>query len=362
VEERSSEYIINSTKFRVLYGDITREEAEALVSSDDNLLSMGGGVSMAIASAGGKEIGLHARKLLPLELGDVAVTTAGALRAKYVLHAVTIDYTKMQYPNEASIHAATFRCMELADALRLRTIAFPALGTGVGGFPYQTAAEVMTRTISEYLMRSTHLELVTLTLFARGSVRESNLSDPGKNLFYERAVASASVASQAKRLDFLLGELRRIMEPTNRMDLLSQFDRLESELSSAQRVLTEHSTTIEQIEQKQDKSSISSVSRQIVKMAANAQEAIQQKSHAVVAWGDRQLEQEVARTKLNGMLTQLNVTISQLNHYRIERAKYGGIGVPPILENTISDLEQEVGKLEADTNLARQQLASLLAS
>ena len=83
---------------------------------------------------------------------------------------------------------------------------------------------------------------------------------------------------------------------------------------------------------------------------------IQQKSSAVSAWGDRQLEREVARTKLNGILTQLNVVISQLNRYKIEKAKYGGISVPPILENTISDLEQEVQGLESDANVARGQL------
>jgi archaellum component FlaC len=156
--------------------------------------------------------------------------------------------------------------------------------------------------------------------------------------------------------------LRQIIKPLNRTDLLDQFDRIKSELSGAQAILTEHPSTIEQIEQQQERSSIAAVSQQVVKMTAMAQEVIQQKSSAVSAWGDRQLEQEVARTKLNGILTQLNVIISQLNRYKIEKAKYGGISVPPILENTISDLEQEVQQLESDANEARRQLSVLMAA
>ena len=151
---RLTDYLINNKGFRVIYGDITQQDAEVLVSSDDNLLSMGGGVSRAIAAAGGEEIGRHARKLLPLGLGDVVVTTAGKHSAKYVFHAVTIDFTTMQSANEVSVRAATLRCMEFADALQLRTIAFPALATGVGGFPLEAAAEVMTRMIGEYLLGS----------------------------------------------------------------------------------------------------------------------------------------------------------------------------------------------------------------
>jgi O-acetyl-ADP-ribose deacetylase (regulator of RNase III) len=155
MEDRSTEYLINYKIFRVIYGDITQQQVEVLVSSDDNLLSMGGEVSSAIAAAGGEEIGQHARKLLPLGLGDVVVTTAGQLSAKYVFHAVTIDFSRAQRANEDSVRAATLRCMELADALQLRTIAFPALATGVGGFPFESAAEVMTRAVGEYLMGST---------------------------------------------------------------------------------------------------------------------------------------------------------------------------------------------------------------
>ena len=352
---RSSDYIINTTTFSVIYGDITKVVAEALISSDDNYLSMGGGVSMAIEQAGGEEIRQHARKLLPLRVGDVAVTSAGRLPAKYIFHAVTIDYNRFEYPSDISIHSATQKCMQLADILKLRTIAFPALGTGEGGFPFQTAAEVMTRTIAEYLTRKTQVELVTIALLAREGVQERD-----RNLFYERAVALASISCQTKRLASLLDELRGFIEPIQRKDLLERVEGLRTELFHAQDVLAERPSSLEQIEQQQERSAIADVSQRIVTMTTQTQKAIQ--TLKVSVWGDRQLEQEVMRTKLNGLLTQLNIKSSQMNKFQIEKAKYGGIDVPPRLENAIEDLDRDIQGLEADTSKAREQLAALMAS
>jgi len=106
---RTADYILNATTFRVTYGDLTAADADALVSSDDNYLSMGGGVSMALLRAGGDAIRYDARKHTPVELGDAVVTTAGALPAKYVMHAVTIDYTNNVRATEQTIASATGR-------------------------------------------------------------------------------------------------------------------------------------------------------------------------------------------------------------------------------------------------------------
>jgi O-acetyl-ADP-ribose deacetylase (regulator of RNase III) len=353
---RTSKYEIGSSLYRVLYGDITKVEADVLVSSDDNFLSMGGGVSMAIHCAGGPQVSQDAQKLIPLELGDVAVTTAGKLPAKYVFHAVTIDYTKMHYATKASIEKAVARCLELADALRLTSIAFPALGAGVAGFPYEAAAEVMTRTIGDYLRQKTRLQVVSLVLF-----EGIGLSTTAANLFYERAAALASVASQSKRLDELLGELQKAVGATNRKDLIGQFDALKAELGRASTALAQPYSSIAQIEQTQDNSAIAAVSQQVVSLTERTREEIKQPSATVTAWEFRQLEQQIARTKLEGILTQLNVIHSQLNRQNVQRAKYAGLLVPPILENTISDLEEEIQRLEAEASVARQQLASFQA-
>ena len=81
------------------FADITTSESQVLVSSDDSYLTMGGGVSAAIRRTGGNAIALDAAKKIPIKPGDVAVTTAGALRAHYVFHAITLgDEKEKLYP------------------------------------------------------------------------------------------------------------------------------------------------------------------------------------------------------------------------------------------------------------------------
>lgn len=196
--EKTVNYKLNNTTFQVSYGDITKLQVDAIVSSDDSYLSMGGGVSYAIRKAGGECIYQDCQKHTPLKVGDVVVTGTGNLYAKYVFHTVTLDYSgkNVEYPSEKTIKAAVTRCMQLADVLDVKTIAFPALGAGTAGFPYQLAAEIMIRTVTEYLLNQTSINLVVISLFSKKRlVKESNL-----NLFYERAAAHATAFTLSKRL------------------------------------------------------------------------------------------------------------------------------------------------------------------
>ena len=333
--KRTADYQINNTTFRVAYGDITKLVADALVSSDDNYLTMGGGVSYAILQAGGDEVRRQALKHVPLKLGDVAVSSAGKLAAKYIFHAATIDYDNLIFPGEDTIRAATLKCMQLADSLQLRLIAFPALGTGVGGFPFKLAGEVMTQTISDYLMGETGIELVTLSLLGRENVSETDL-----NVLYERAVALASVASQSKKLASLLSELHKVAQTLNRPDLSKRFTDLQAEVSQAGTLLSES-----QFEK------LDSFNRRVVDLSTETQQTIN--------WNNEQLEAEVIRTKLNGLLAQLNIQTANLNKLQIEKAKYGGIGVPPRLENAIEEIEREIARTNASAQQTREQLFAL---
>ena len=103
---------------------------DALVSSDDTRLSMGGGVSAAIRTAGGELIAQEARKLAPVRVGDVAVTSAGSLPAKYVLHAVTVDWDQPVRPSESTIRLAAENVLRRCELLRVRRVAMPAIGIG----------------------------------------------------------------------------------------------------------------------------------------------------------------------------------------------------------------------------------------
>ena len=267
--QRTSDYRIADTTFRVSYGDITQVTAEALVSSDDINLSMYGGVSRALLEAGGPVLRQDALKHIPRKIGDAVVTSAGQLPARYVFHAITLDRDRSILPNESNIRAATLKCLQLADALDVHHIAFPALGTGSAKFPFQLAAEVMTRTIADYLSGDTGVELVTLTLFAREIVSESDL-----NLFYERVVGLASVATQSKKLNSLLVELQTIVEGMQQPGLLENVRGLQTQLTHAQSILAENSTTSDNLDQLQDRSGIAEVSRQVLAFSTQTQAAL----------------------------------------------------------------------------------------
>jgi O-acetyl-ADP-ribose deacetylase (regulator of RNase III) len=165
----------------VLFSSITQVSADAFVSSDNNHLSMQAGVSRVILKAAGKQVRQEASKHIPLNIGDVAVTSGGKLAAKYIFHAVTTDLDTGRGPSEEGIQTATRKALELADALGVRRIVFPILGTGGGGFPLDIAAEVMAHAIAEHVMKETCIELVILTFPVFGRVQRIALTALNKH-------------------------------------------------------------------------------------------------------------------------------------------------------------------------------------
>jgi O-acetyl-ADP-ribose deacetylase (regulator of RNase III) len=342
IPSRTSEYKLNNTIFRVSYGDITKVEADVLVSSDDNYLSMGGGVSRALLHAAGETLRKEAKKHVPLKIGDVAVTSAGDLAARYVFHAVTIDYTNMIYSSQESVQSATFKCLQRADILGVRSIAFPALGTGAAGFPFQLAADTMTRTIADYLMGDTKIDVVTLSLFPRQGANESNL-----NLFYERAAALASIYTQSKRLNVLFDELDNIIIKLNKPNLCKQLFMLKSELQRGQEVLSEQPENMEKMEQIHSISNLNNTSEKFINITSEVNE-----------WTDKQQKAKVMRIKLDGFYARLNIQINNLNAFEIEKAKYAGQMVPRRLENDIEDTRKEIENVENEIKLITRELAT----
>ncbi len=309
---------------------------------------------MALLRAGGEDIRREARKHVPLKVGDVAVTSAGDLSAKYIFHAVTIDYGNLIYPTEDSVCAAVLKCLQLADTLKARLIAFPALGTGVGGFPFRMAAEVMTSTVADYLMGNTEIELVTLTLFARESVTNEDL-----NVFYEHAVALASISAQSKRLSALLLELRQIVDRMSLPQLSRKISELMTELTLAQENLSDNRSNLNEKEPLQGGSKISDICHDVVKISDAAIKSLDYNKKQSLDWDEKQLEDKVLRTKALGLQAMLNIQTSNLNNLSIEKAKYGGVGVPPRLEIAISEIKKEICETEnavSELRLKRIQL------
>jgi len=150
-----------------LEGDITEQDTDAIVNAANNHLWMGAGVAGAIKRKGGQDIEEEAVRRGPIAVGDVVVTSAGSLRAQRVIHAACMGQDLRT--DRETIRRATFRSLHLAEELRLRSISFPALGTGVGGFPTAECARVMLTEAVEFLKTAKTLELVRFVLFGKES-------------------------------------------------------------------------------------------------------------------------------------------------------------------------------------------------
>ena len=351
INERVANYELNNSIFRVSYGDITKLKVDAIVSSDDNYLSMSGGVSRAILKSGGQEIRKDANKKIPVNIGDVAVTTAGDLLAKYVLHAITIDYTNMVFASEDTIKSATLRCLQLADLLKATTIAFPALGTGSAGFPLQKAAEVMTKTIAEYLLGKTSIELVILSLHLRVDFNENKI-----NLFYERVAAQMSIYNSSKRLISLLSELKDTANSLGfGQSINDTIKKLEVEFKNTNKELKTTSYDLEQSDELKSRNGLEEASQDAVKMTNELRSA----EKLTMSEDSQKLEADILNTKMTGLQTVLNIKISHLNRYEIEKAKYGGIGVPPRLDTAIDELTFDITKLEEQLRTIKLELFNI---
>ena len=168
-------YEIGTSRLVLDGGSVLDAGAEVVVSSDDYMLTMGGGVSAAIRDAAGSALVLDAAKAVPAQAGQVVVTTAGALAARYVFHVITIGPDHWQAPPQDAetvtlVREATRRCLHLAQALGAGSIAFPALGTGAAGFTVEASAAAMAEVIAEVLTDTSTPLTVSIMLKARSLV------------------------------------------------------------------------------------------------------------------------------------------------------------------------------------------------
>jgi O-acetyl-ADP-ribose deacetylase len=150
------------TRIELWNGDICDLEVDAIVTAANTSLWMATGVAGAIKRAGGDAIEFAAVRQAPVELGDAIVTPAGLLAARIVIHAVSLDRDRRTSAEaiERAVRSAFARARESG----VRSIAFPALGTGVGGFPLDEAARITVRTIREEVAASPAIEHVILAL------------------------------------------------------------------------------------------------------------------------------------------------------------------------------------------------------
>jgi O-acetyl-ADP-ribose deacetylase len=166
-----------SAELTVVEGDITALEVDGIANAANDRLWMGAGVAGAIKRAGGEEIEREAVGKGPIEIGDAVATSAGALRARYVIHAAVMGQD-LQTSGEI-IEQATRRVLDVAEELALESVALPAFGTGVGGFSLDDCARIMVDAARTFPAHS--LRRIVFAVFgdeARGAF-ERSLSHEG---------------------------------------------------------------------------------------------------------------------------------------------------------------------------------------
>lgn len=152
-------------KIGLRQGDLTDADVDAIVNAANNDLMLGGGVAGAIRVKGGPLIQQECDRIGPIALGEAAITGAGRLRARHVIHAASMRLGEST--SEANLRAATRNSLRRADENSLKSIAFPAIGTGIAGFPIERCAQVMLEEVRAHLGGLTPLERIDFVLFDR---------------------------------------------------------------------------------------------------------------------------------------------------------------------------------------------------
>lgn len=155
----------NGITVEVLQGDLTLQDVDAIVNAANNDLQLGGGVAGAIARRGGPSIQDECDKIGSIEVGGAAITTGGNLKARHVIHAASMRLGGRTSAD--SLRGSTRRSLEIANERGLRSIAFPAVGTGIAHFPLNECARILVEEVAAHSRGLTSLKEVRFVLFGQ---------------------------------------------------------------------------------------------------------------------------------------------------------------------------------------------------
>ena len=167
---------MTDTHIEVVQGDITEQAVDAIVNAANDHLWMGAGVAGAIVRRGGRGIEDAAIRQGPIKVGRAVVTGGGTLPAKHVIHAAVMGQDLKT--DGSAIRRATEGALREAEKLKLRSVAFPALGTGVGGFPLEECATIMVRAARERSGKEESVPLLRFVLFDEPAFRAFQTASP----------------------------------------------------------------------------------------------------------------------------------------------------------------------------------------
>ena len=155
-------------RIRIQQGDLTEMDVDAIVNAANNDLILGAGVAGAIHRKGGEQIQRECNEIGSIPVGYAAITGGGKLKARYVIHAASMGLGGIR-TTAKTLRTSTAHSLRLAAERRLKTIAFPAVGTGVSGFPMQECAQIMLSEAVQHLQGGTSLETIYFILFDAAS-------------------------------------------------------------------------------------------------------------------------------------------------------------------------------------------------
>jgi O-acetyl-ADP-ribose deacetylase (regulator of RNase III) len=155
-------------KIILTQGDLTEMDVDAIVNAANNDLQLGGGVAGAIRRKGGEMIQRECDAIGSIPIGGAAITSGGNLRPRFVIHAASMQLGGAT--TARALRAATAHSLRIAAERGLHSIAFPAVGTGIAGFPLSECAQIMLREVVEHLKSSTSLERIYFVLFDAGAL------------------------------------------------------------------------------------------------------------------------------------------------------------------------------------------------
>ncbi len=150
-------------RIEIRQGDLTEMDVDAIVNAANNDLQLGGGVAGAIRRKGGPQIQAECDEIGAIPVGGAAITSGGKLKARHVIHAASMQLGGRT--SAQSLRSSTAHSLRIAEQNGLKSIAFPAVGTGIAGFPLRECAEIMLRETVKHLERPTSLEKVYFVLF-----------------------------------------------------------------------------------------------------------------------------------------------------------------------------------------------------
>jgi O-acetyl-ADP-ribose deacetylase (regulator of RNase III) len=156
---------INKTNLVLVDGDLTEQAVDAIVNAANEALQLGGGVAGAIRRKGGPKIQEECNKIGGTPVGTAVMTTGGNLKARHVIHAV--GPRMGEGDEDRKLQNATLNSLKVADQHKLKSLAFPAISTGIFGYPIDRCAEIMLSTTIDYLRGKTGLEKVIFCLWGK---------------------------------------------------------------------------------------------------------------------------------------------------------------------------------------------------